>query len=149
LPFGLNELNALKSVTKSLEGWPKYIKKPPETLELQLYCSFHSGYHILHIFGPSADEVQDILLTFSPVTFKGWFAAVYPLLDSHNLERPLGLPQLLYVLFHSSLDWLEYALSEVLALLGPVLHYSCSRRGSVHHYTVLVEYSKSYFKTAV
>jgi hypothetical protein len=26
-------------------------------LELQLYCSFQSGYHILHIFGSSADEV--------------------------------------------------------------------------------------------
>ena len=45
-------------------------------LELQLYRSFNCGYHILHVSGPSADNVPDALLATLPLNFNGWYAAV-------------------------------------------------------------------------
>jgi hypothetical protein len=55
-------------------------------LELQLHQSFHSGYHILHISGPGADATRTTLFASSPLSHKEWYAAVYPLEDSQDLE---------------------------------------------------------------
>jgi hypothetical protein len=83
------------------------------SFQMEIQKFFPSGFHLVHIFGPEANAARDTLLVHSPINNRGWYATFSPLLDNTNLDRQVGLKQLIHVMFTSALPWLEDSLDKV------------------------------------